>query len=160
MKEEESASCAKFFLSLTAVLTYHHYSAHNLVALAAPFGRSASRVDQRECYKSQTFAGDMFKTTSHSVASNQYTHQREWGAGTEGVGMPGTKASGTAKYNWTHKSAISIMLDTGDKEGYGNSSLVQTRDVTDLVLQSWFAYCVLMWLALATADGTPSWGSA
>jgi hypothetical protein len=52
------------------------------------------------------------------------------------------------------------MLDTGDKEGYGNSSLVQTRDFTDLVLQSWFAFCVLVWLALAAADGTPTWGSA
>ena len=33
----------------------------------APFGRSAPRIDQRECYKSNTFAGNMLSTNDVSV---------------------------------------------------------------------------------------------
>lgn len=86
--------------------TYELRKDYDTKANTAPFGRSASRSDQRECYKSEGFAGNMFETNSHSLAPNQYAHQRDWQKGSEGGGAPGTKASGSANYNNTHKSAL------------------------------------------------------
>jgi hypothetical protein len=72
----------------------------------APFGRSADRTDQRGCYKTDTFNGDMFATNGHSIAPNQYARGRDWKSGRDGAGGAGVRSSGTNKYMHTHRSAV------------------------------------------------------
>lgn len=73
---------------------------------AAPFDRSASRDDQRECYKTKDFNGNIFKNTGHALAPNQYMMQRDWRKGEEGDGSSGAKTSGTAKYTRTYNASV------------------------------------------------------
>jgi len=81
-------------------------TAKRLSTRAAPFDRSASRADQRECYKTKTFNGNMFANSGHSQAPNQYMQQRDWTKGEQGDGSSGVKTVGTAKYTRTYKASV------------------------------------------------------
>jgi len=96
-------------------LSYQQPKAASSTQRKAAFGRSAPRTDQRECYKSNTFAGNMLSTNDHSVGSNQYAHQRAWKDGREGMGNAGARSTGTAKYLQTHRSAMNSTTDRGNQ---------------------------------------------